>query len=106
MRKIAPCHFSRICLFPINSEAMSSTLASTAVMRSKFPDCSKGSGLMVALTPRIQNTLKILDPTTFPMAMSMKNWDLKKRGNQKHRIGILIKILNAIIDIILQNINL
>ena len=46
------------------------TLASIAIIISKLMEESNGSGLMVAVVPKIKKTLKILEPITFPIIIS------------------------------------
>jgi hypothetical protein len=66
----APCHFSIVNFLPINIIMNKMALEITVMKISILELELNGKGLIIELIPSIQNMLKILEPTTFPIAMS------------------------------------
>lgn len=58
-------------LLPINSKMKSSRLEKMTTRISTLLSAAKGSGLITEFRPNTQNMLKMLEPTTLPMAMSV-----------------------------------
>jgi hypothetical protein len=65
-----PCHLSMVCFLPINMIKNKIKLENMVIIISISEVLLKGKGRIKALNPRMKNILKILEPTTLPIAIS------------------------------------
>ena len=62
---------SNLRVFSVNIKTISITVDPINTCKSKFIAALKGMGVMVPVIPRMKKILKMLEPTTLPMAMSV-----------------------------------